>query len=239
MPQVRQPARDPAKRTAKAATTRPKPPAEDDLLDALAGHEATAQAAVAAASAQSNACPNCTTPLAPGAVVCVDCGYNRQTGQLMGKTSAAAPTVSAGAAAKSLGGAAAGALASGAGRLGLGTGLSAAGEDPKTYVHPKLNKPVSEMTDDEFESLQNDAVGVSAWDAKNSEVSEKVKNMDPDDVARTVEDRPELAAQVEFTRGLRDVLVTSVFKQMFGPIDILWFPLAAGTAWKVAGASSD
>ena len=110
-----------------AAAARPAAPADDGLLDALAGHE---EAASAAPISQSNACPNCVTPLAAGAIVCVNCGYNQNTGQLMGAVNAPAPAVSKSDAVKSIGSAGASAVAAlsgGVGQMGIGIALSAAG----------------------------------------------------------------------------------------------------------------
>ncbi|MCB9852416.1 MAG: hypothetical protein H6819_04920 [Phycisphaerales bacterium] len=117
--------------------------------------------------------------------------------------------------------------------------LTPAGQDPKTYVHPQLNKPVNEITDEEYEMMDDVEVSLSVWDERHSEMLQKVRNMHPDEVKSQVEERPESLAQVKIMQGLRDTVVKSAFKQMFGPIDLLWFLFAGGAAWRVAGASND
>lgn len=111
-----------------AAPAAPPPPPQDlGLLDALAGHEA---ASSAAAPAMSAACPNCTAPVQPSAVLCVGCGYNLQTGQLMGAVAPAALPYGTPQTTKSVGKASSGAAAAaakGAGRLAISIALCAAG----------------------------------------------------------------------------------------------------------------
>jgi hypothetical protein len=60
----------------------PPPPVEDDPLDAMYDFaEVEAKAAPKAQVADAAArCPGCAAPLAPGAVLCVNCGYNLKTG---------------------------------------------------------------------------------------------------------------------------------------------------------------
>jgi len=112
--------------SAMSAKSRPIPAASDDLLADLAGHESAAPGAT-----PSSMCPNCTASIASDALICVECGYNTRTGQLMGAgASGDIPGVSAGEAARSLGKAGAGLLGSLAGsfgELGLGVTLSALG----------------------------------------------------------------------------------------------------------------
>ncbi len=53
-------------------------PATGDLLEMLAGDEATA---VTTDPGMKQTCPNCASPMASEAVICVGCGYDRRTGK--------------------------------------------------------------------------------------------------------------------------------------------------------------
>jgi len=65
-------------------------PAEPSELEALLGAEASAPPAA------SSVCPGCGQPLAQGAVLCVNCGYNFQSGQQLSAKVEKAPKTRAG-----------------------------------------------------------------------------------------------------------------------------------------------
>ncbi|MEM6332097.1 MAG: zinc ribbon domain-containing protein [Planctomycetota bacterium] len=61
--------------------------------------EPASVAAVAGVTADGGKCPSCNAKLKPGAVVCMNCGFNLQTGEKLSTSVGAAPTGGGGAAA--------------------------------------------------------------------------------------------------------------------------------------------
>jgi len=99
LPRVKDPAgRYACRACAEQAQERAQPaePQADDGFDVFAGLNAQEIGIEEAAPAGQN-CPNCGVVRTPGAVVCMRCGYNQQTGRVI-STKAAQPSAASGAA---------------------------------------------------------------------------------------------------------------------------------------------